>query len=169
MQHLNLWAPDLSSACRSELQSSNLAEAAMTVLPQTVHATCVALDGRGVLILGPSGAGKSALGLELMAYGAVLVADDQTQLARQGRDVIASCPPEIAGKIEARGIGILAATIQPFAPVALIVNLGQTETDRLPPKRQVDLLGVRIDLVFGSTSRHFPFGILQYLRAKRVD
>ncbi|MGO4909196.1 HPr kinase/phosphorylase [Pseudorhodobacter sp. W20_MBD10_FR17] len=142
---------------------------ASAVPPQIVHGTCVALQGRGLLILGPSGAGKSALGLELMAYGALLVADDRTHLVRQGNDLVASCPAQIAGKIEARGIGILAATRQDFAPIILIVDLSQTETERLPPKRQLDLLGVPIDLVFGSTSRHFPFGILQFLRTKRVD
>jgi HPr kinase/phosphorylase len=140
-----------------------------TVPQQIVHATCVALQGRGLLILGPSGAGKSALGLELMAYGALLVADDRTHLVRQGNDVVASCPAQISGKIEARGIGILAATQQLFAPIALIIDLSQAESERLPPKRQLDLLGVPIDLVFGSTSRHFPFGILQFLRTNRVD
>ena len=39
-----------------------------------VHASCIAHHGRGLLILGPSGAGKSTLALEMMAYGAVLVA-----------------------------------------------------------------------------------------------
>ncbi len=136
---------------------------------EIMHATCVALQGRGVLILGPSGAGKSALGLGLMAFGAVLVADDRTKLTRHGPDVIASCPPLIAGKIEARGIGILAVASQDSVTISLIVDLGQTETQRLPPKRQVDLLGVPIDLVIGSTSRQFLYGLLQLLRTKRVD
>jgi HPr kinase/phosphorylase len=136
---------------------------------EIMHATCVAVLGRGVLILGPSGTGKSALGLELMTFGAVLVADDRTKLTRHGPDVIATCPPLIAGKIEARGIGILAAASQDSAAIRLVVDLGQTETHRLPPKRQVDLLGVPIDLVFGSTSRHFLHGLLQLLRTERVD
>lgn len=137
--------------------------------PQILHATCVVFHGRGVLILGPSGAGKSALGLELMAFGAALVADDRTLLTRHCDEVVASCPSLIAGKIEARGIGILAATPQATATISLVVDLGQIETERLPPKRQVDLLGVPIDLVFGTTSRHFPSGILQFLRTRRVD
>ena len=41
-----------------------------------MHATTVALRGRGLLILGPSGSGKSTLALQLMAVGARLVADD---------------------------------------------------------------------------------------------
>jgi HPr kinase/phosphorylase len=135
----------------------------------TFHATCVALGARGVLILGASGAGKSALGLELMAYGAQLVADDQTILTRKGPQIIASCPAPILGKIEARGLGLLAATPLLHAPVSLIVDLDCTETERLPQKRQRELLGVAIDLVFGSTSRHFLFGLLQLLRMHRLD
>ncbi|MDX5349528.1 MAG: serine kinase, partial [Paracoccaceae bacterium] len=49
----------------------------MTPGPQIVHATSVAVDGRGLLILGPSGAGKSSLALRLIALGARLVADDR--------------------------------------------------------------------------------------------
>jgi len=130
----------------------------------TLHATCVALDGRGVLIVGASGAGKSALGLELMAYGARLVADDRTIVTRQADTLIATCPPPIRGLIEARGLGLLSADPIGHAQIALIVDLGQLETERLPLKRKRNILNVPIDLVFGATSRHFPFGILQILR-----
>ena len=40
------------------------------------HATCVEIDGLGVLIEGPPGSGKSDLGLRLMQRGALLVGDD---------------------------------------------------------------------------------------------
>lgn len=135
---------------------------------ETRHATCVAVEGRGLLILGASGAGKSALALELMAYGARLVADDQTILERQNDTVTASCPPQILGVIEARGLGLLAANPVLCAPVSLVVDLDKVEAERLPPKRQCDLLGVPIDLVFAVTSRHFPFGLMQYLRSTRL-
>ena len=48
----------------------------MTVERENLHASFVAINGRGVLILGPSGAGKSALALQLIAFGAKLVAGD---------------------------------------------------------------------------------------------
>ena len=50
----------------------------------TIHATCVAIRGRAVLITGPSGAGKSDLALRLIDRGAVLVRDDYTVLTRIG-------------------------------------------------------------------------------------
>lgn len=128
----------------------------------------MALDGRGVLILGPSGAGKSGLALQLMALGARLVADDRTRLGLRAGDLIARAPAAIAGRIEARGLGILAASALDEATIALAVDLGQTETDRLPPDRRLTLLGCSIPLCHGSSSSHFPAAIMQYLRAGRI-
>ena len=47
-----------------------------------MHASCVSYENHAVLILGPSGIGKSSLALQLMALGAVLVADDKTCLRK---------------------------------------------------------------------------------------
>ncbi len=98
----------------------------------------------GLLILGASGSGKSALALTLMALGARLVADDRTWLALAGGGFWATCPPTIRGRIEARGIGILAADAQPGGRLAAAVDLDRTETERLPPARTVTLFGVTI-------------------------
>ena len=50
-----------------------------------MHATCVAIDGVGVLIRGASGAGKSDLALRLIDGGAALVGDDYCDVtAREG-------------------------------------------------------------------------------------
>jgi HPr kinase/phosphorylase len=133
----------------------------------TLHASAVAIDGRGILILGASGTGKSALALQLMALGAQLIADDQTVLMRAGGVVNASCPAPLRGMIEARGLGLLAADTLDTAPLRLVVDLDRVETERLPARRQTELLGVAIDLVFGAQYRHFPYGIIQYARAGR--
>jgi HPr kinase/phosphorylase len=134
---------------------------------QTVHASCVAVAGRGVLILGPSGAGKSALALRLMALGADLVADDRTLIAVSDDRLIARCPPVLAGLIEARGVGLLNSPALDQATVDLVVDLAQRETDRLPPRRRVTQLGIACDLVLGSQSDHFPASVLCYLRHGR--
>lgn len=134
----------------------------------TLHASCVAVDHRAVLILGPSGSGKSSLALRLMACGATLVADDRTDLFLRDGKVMARCPEQLRGMIEARGLGILHAPTQSEAAVALVVDLSSTETDRLPPRRSAFFLGVALDLVLGSPHDHFPAAVLCYLRHGRL-
>ena len=77
-------------------------------MSERVHATSVAMrqgrSWRAVLLRGPSGSGKSDLALRLIDAGARLIADDQTELVRAGKAVIASAPARIAGLIEARGM-----------------------------------------------------------------
>jgi HPr kinase/phosphorylase len=132
-----------------------------------LHASCVAVDGRAVLITGASGAGKSGLALRLMALGAELVSDDRTMVRVRDGGLIAQCPPEISGLIEARGVGILRAPALPEAAVSMVVDLSSPETERLPPHRRVTVLGVTCDLVLGSQSDHFPASILCYLKHGR--
>lgn len=137
---------------------------------QLLHASCVAEAGRAVLILGPSGAGKSALALKLLAYGAKLVADDCTALRRSGQLLQARCPnPALLGLIEARGIGLLRVAAVPEAPLALVVDLAQLETERLPPWRETVIQGIRLPLVLRSQNDHLPEAILLWLRGGRQE
>ena len=135
---------------------------------QTLHASCVAVEGRALLILGPSGSGKSSLALELIALGATLVADDRAEVTAEGAALVARPPDRIAGLIEARGIGILRLPFLAAAPVALAVDLATRETDRLPPARHIQVLGRPVDLVLGQEGRHFPSALLIRLRTGRV-
>ncbi|WP_347140029.1 HPr kinase/phosphatase C-terminal domain-containing protein [Paracoccus sp. SSK6] len=133
-----------------------------------LHATTIALRDAGLLILGPSGSGKSSLALQLMAAGALLVADDRTDLRREGDAIIASCPPALLGRIEARGIGILSA--DPSGPVRLtqVVDLGGGSGDRLPQSRSHDVLGVALPLVTGPYRPHLYAALRQLLLGGRV-
>src|SRR6185503_6471150 len=100
-----------------------------------VHATCVALDGKAVLLRGPSGSGKSDLALRLIDGGARLVADDRVDLEREGSRILASAPPAIAGVIEARGLGLLRVGCVGRTPLSLVVDLVPAESvERLPEK-----------------------------------
>lgn len=132
--------------------------------PLLVHATTVAVGPRAVLILGASGSGKSALGLQLMAHGADLVADDRTELRAEGGRVIARAPDAIAGLIEARGMGILRAVPRGQAEVTLVVDLDRVAGDRMPQALKTSLLGIDLPLFHSVNGPHFAAAILQYLR-----
>lgn len=128
-----------------------------------LHASCVAVDGRGVLISGRSGSGKSALALELMSCGAKLVSDDQTVLWEQEGCLWAKAAPNLKGQIEARGIGILNAATIDEAQVSLCVDLDRLEPDRLPQRHTISRLGVSLPLLLKVPHPHFASAILQYL------
>lgn len=114
---------------------------------ETLHATTVALDGRAVLITGPSGSGKSDLALRLLDRGFILVSDDQTILRRNCERLVASAPPNIAGKLEVRGIGIVKMESKSDVPVALIVEL-TSDIERMPDEsRERPLLGLPLPLI----------------------
>lgn len=98
---------------------------------ETLHATSVAIDGRVVLLCGPSGAGKSDLALRLIDRGGILVSDDYTLVKRIDGQLVATAPDTIRGKMEVRGIGIVAMTAVEDAPVAMLADLFDT-VDRMP-------------------------------------
>lgn len=133
----------------------------------TLHASCVALQGRALLIVGRSGSGKSSLALSLMAFGAQLISDDRTCLKRDNGAVLASAPPTIQGLIEARGVGLLRAEPAPVAPVVGVVDLDRSESERLPPYRETDLLGQSVTLFLNVDAPHFAPALIQFLKAGR--
>ena len=139
----------------------------MTPASEILHATCVAVEGRGLLIIGPSGTGKSGLALRLLSLGASLVADDRTELSVTTGRLIARCPGPIRGLIEARGVGVLRAPAVAEAEVALVADLGQAEDQRLPPARRITILGCDVSLALQARNDHFPDALMLYLRHGR--
>lgn len=99
-----------------------------------IHASCVALGARGVLLLGKSGAGKSDLALRLIDGGATLVADDRTILFTRAGALHARSPESIRGLLEIRGLGIVELKSRANVKIALVVELGR-EGERLPVHR----------------------------------
>lgn len=112
---------------------------------QRFHATCVALNGRGILITGPSGCGKSDLALRLITLGAELVADDQVEVTAAPPRLIARCPATIRGLIEARHVGLLKVPTIEAAELALILEPGTAE--RLPDPQTRELMEISLPLL----------------------
>ena len=130
----------------------------------TVHATCVALCDRGVLITGPSGSGKSGLALGLMALGMSLVSDDRTVLTLQHGTLMAAPPEAISGMIEARGVGILSVPHLAQAPIVLAIDLAQREQERLPLRHSMALLDITLPCLHKVDAPYFPAAIHTYLK-----
>lgn len=107
-----------------------------------VHATTIDIAGLGVLILGESGAGKSDLALRLIGGGALLVADDQTDVEVVGTELRATSPKPIAGLIEVRGVGVVSAATKRATRLRLAVSLTATTPERMPESRAWSLPGV---------------------------
>lgn len=133
-----------------------------------VHGSFVEFSGKGLLIVGASGAGKSGLALQLMAHGAKLVSDDRVQLNLDGPNVVATAPPAIRGLIEARGVGLLRADTVSMYHLSMVVDLDQTETQRLPDWHHVTVLRQSVPLLRGGGVPHLAASLVQLLKSDRV-
>lgn len=102
---------------------------------------------RGVLITGPSGAGKSDLALRLIGQGWRLVADDYAHVFASGAALYATCPETIAGRIEARGVGVVPACALDLVRLVLAVELSAEPVERLPEAEETVIAGVSLPLV----------------------
>jgi serine kinase of HPr protein (carbohydrate metabolism regulator) len=117
---------------------------------ETVHATCIAFDGKAILLRGPPGSGKSDLAIRALAAGARLIADDQVMLASAGNEILASAPAALRGMIEVRGIGVMRMDADAEGRVALIADLADTRSvaaeplERMPERRNCALMGLTL-------------------------
>ena len=116
------------------------------------------------MIAGPTGSGKSDLALALMALGAGLISDDVTFLDLEEGRVMASAPATLSGRIEARGLGILAAPAAPPAPLHAILDLATPAGERLPPPRTFTLLGQPVPLLHRPATSHVAATMMHYMR-----
>lgn len=117
---------------------------------ETWPASGIAIAGpagaRGVLIEGPPGSGKSSLVLALIDRGAVLIGDDGVLLEARGQRVWALPPPNIAGLLEIRNVGLVTLPAE-AAPVALVLRLDPAAPRYLDHAERTALLGVTVPLV----------------------
>jgi len=104
-----------------------------------IHASCLIIGNKGILLRGPSGSGKTMLMLHLLQHAssnnqfAAMVADDQVIISNQNNQLVAHCPSTIKGRIEVRGFGINEQPYIRSAIINLVVNIIQPEElDRCP-------------------------------------
>lgn len=133
-------------------------------VPCQIHASCVSVQGRGVLIVGQSGSGKSALALQMMAYGAELVADDRCDLSATELGVIARKPDTLPAAIEARGVGILASPCCESTVLTAIVDLDSNTVERLPALRQISIGPHRLPVIPSGDKTHLVAALLHFLK-----
>lgn len=99
------------------------------------------------MILGPSGAGKSDLALRLIGRDWRLVSDDYTRVWTSEGALYAAAPAAIAGRIEARGVGIVSARTRPAARLVLAVACLPEAVERLPEPQFRRFAGVDLPLL----------------------
>ena len=107
-----------------------------------VHATAVARHDAGgwsaALLTGLSGSGKSDLALRLIDRGWRLIADDQSFIWRSGPSLYVGLDSRIganiSGRIEVRGLGIMATSRPPLhlARLRLVCVCGRRDVERMP-------------------------------------
>jgi serine kinase of HPr protein (carbohydrate metabolism regulator) len=124
---------------------------------ERVHATAIAVGDSAALIRGPSGSGKSDLALRCLGLGLSalvrdpikLVSDDQVLLRQEGPHLHASAPPQLRGKLEIRGLGILEVDATTEANIVLIADLvREGPIERFPdPWAYARILGFDVPLV----------------------
>lgn len=119
-------------------------------MTENIHASCIALNRRGIMLIGSSGSGKSDLCLRLIAdKGAVLVTDDRTDISAENGRLYASAPSAIKGLLEVRGVGILRFPVLEKAEISLVVSLtaNREDVERLPAQEYWEFSGLRLPLL----------------------
>ena len=137
----------------------------MSAAGEEVHATAVAVRGRGLLILGAPGAGKSRLALEMAALGAGIVADDAVAL-RPGRPPVLAAPGRWPGLVEVRGLGLIAVEPHPPVPCLAAIDLSAAPAgDRLPEHGRLALAGTDVTLLRWGLGAPYAAALVAYLEA----
>ena len=114
-----------------------------------MHASCVDVNGSGVLIVGRSGSGKSSLAINLLALGSKLVADDQCELVKKNNKIRISKPASLPNSVEIRGVGLVSVPMVIETSLDWVVNMDEAETERMPNLRFTEIDGYRVPTVFG--------------------
>lgn len=127
----------------------------LTAPRDRVQGTMLEIMGIGVLLQGQAGIGKSETALSLIGRGYSLVADDVTEMMRDGGRVMAFAHEMTRYHMEIRGVGIVhvpslfgVSAIRRDAMLDMVINLHPYENDAdeertgLEPT-EIEILGVK--------------------------
>jgi hypothetical protein len=170
--HYSLWFAQLDlSARRGQVFAPNAAVAgkflrtAAQILPLVtrtgvaLHAACVAIDGRAVVIAASSGTGKTTAALRMLGPRAELLADDITLISglEERRPVVRTAPIE-GGDGAPRG--------PKAAPLARVYGLRRAAVDGVVPLQPGEAMAVlRRNIAIGTRQ---PGLVLEGLRCARA-
>ncbi|MEM8787998.1 MAG: serine kinase [Pseudomonadota bacterium] len=132
---------------------------------QRVHASCVAVEGRGALITGRSGAGKSQLAMKMIGLGAELIADDQVELHFDPDRIALRPPVALAGLIEVRGMGIVRLAHAMSAELVLVVDMDTAHEARFPHLRNTYFTNLWFPLIAGRGRPNLAYEVMACLRS----
>lgn len=108
------------------------------------QASCVAINGRGLLIEGPPGSGKSSLALALIDRGAMLIGDDGVLLEARNGQLIAMPHPSTTGLLEIRNLGLVPMAVCSEAPIHLIITLTSKAPRFIEAADQLEIEGCAV-------------------------
>ncbi len=116
-------------------------------MSELIHqASCVAIGERALLIEGLPGSGKSSLALALIDRGATLVGDDGVVLVNRNGILWAEPPPNTAGLLEIRNVGLVQMEAR-GAAVALLIRLDPDAPRFIETAEMQEICGVPIPTV----------------------
>lgn len=116
---------------------------------QNIHATCINLNSKGILILGASGSGKSDLALRLITmFSAKLVSDDRTDVQNVFGRLEASAPKTLEGLLEVRGVGIIKTEYIKKTNIDVAIELTTEKPERMPDAKKYEIEGIKIPLFY---------------------
>ncbi|EJF74543.1 hypothetical protein HWV54_04225 [Bartonella alsatica] len=119
---------------------------------EILHANCLQLGGRGLLIIGPSGSGKSTLTLSLLDRAewskreAKLISDDYTMLRVQDGKLYGYTPEGLQGGIEIRGVGLYMIEFEKQTAIDCVILLGP-EYERFSTNQTFQFADLHIPLL----------------------
>ncbi|WP_455482027.1 HPr kinase/phosphatase C-terminal domain-containing protein [Bartonella sp. B35(2025)] len=124
----------------------------MTIKNEILHANCLQLGGKGLLILGSSGSGKSTITLSLLDRAewskreAKLISDDYTMLCVKNGKLHGYTPEGLQGGIEIRGAGLRTINFDKQTTIECVILLG-SEYERFPTNQTFKFANLHIPLL----------------------